>query len=205
MAHSNDLLAEERYGQAAAALHEVVERVATVLGTEHPRVLALRQRRAAILVVGGDFRTALPEFDTLASAFARTQGPTGDAAMACLRQAAHCRAGLGQVTTALRQFRQVLTHVRAAEGDVSTTALELRRDIGLLLLAEGDVEAAKAEFVSLYEDLGVVYGPDHEESQEVGDLLTRLRFSGERQPPARFDDGSARSHQTGGPVTRRSG
>ncbi|WP_091458071.1 hypothetical protein [Micromonospora inyonensis] len=112
--------------------------------------------------------------------------------MACLRQAAHCRAGLGQVTTALRQFRQVLTHVRAAEGDVSTTSLELRRDIGLLLLAEGDVEAAKAEFVSLHEDLGVVYGPDHEETRDVADLLTRLRFSGERQPPARFDDGSAR-------------
>ncbi|MEV4496016.1 hypothetical protein AB0J84_09945, partial [Micromonospora arborensis] len=30
---------------------------------ESPRVLGLRQRRAAILVIGGDFRQALPEFD----------------------------------------------------------------------------------------------------------------------------------------------
>ncbi|MEH1017454.1 serine/threonine-protein kinase [Micromonospora sp. CPCC 206060] len=177
VAHSNDLLAEERYAQAAEALHEAVDRAAKVLGAEHPRVLALRQRRAAILVIGGDFRTALPEFDALASVFARSQGPTGDAAMACLRQAAHCRAGLGQATTALLQFRQVLAHVRVAEGDVSTQALELRRDIGLLLLAERHVEAANAEFVSLYEDLCVVYGPDHEETRIVGDLLTRLSLT----------------------------
>ncbi|GLY24437.1 serine/threonine-protein kinase [Micromonospora sp. NBRC 101691] len=180
VAYSNDLLADERYAHAAEALHEMVEQAGAVLGAEHRRVLALRQRRAAILVIGGDFRTALPEFDALASAFARTQGPTGDATMACLRQAAHCRAGLGQATTALRQFRQVLAHVRAAEGDVSTTALELRRDIGMLLLSERDTEAAKAEFVPLHEDLCVVYGPDHEETREIAAVLVRLRTIGDR-------------------------
>ena len=48
---------------------------AAALGAENPQVLALRSRRAAILVIGGDFRRALPEFDALADAYARTAGP----------------------------------------------------------------------------------------------------------------------------------
>ncbi|MEU4477731.1 protein kinase [Micromonospora sp. NPDC023966] len=178
VAHSNDLLADERYAQAAEALQHVIEPAAAALGLENSRVLQLRQRRAAILVIGGDFRDALPEFDSLAAAFARTEGPNSDDAMACLRQAAHCRAGLGQATTALRQFRQVLAHVRAVEGDASSTALELRRDIGMLLLAERNVEQANEVLLPLYEDLCVVYGPDHEESREIGDILTRLKLAG---------------------------
>ncbi|MEV4214040.1 serine/threonine-protein kinase [Micromonospora sp. NPDC049662] len=178
VSHSNDLLADERYAQAAEALQQVIEPAAAALGVENSRVLALRQRRAAILVIGGDFRQALPEFDALYSAFARTGGPTGDDALACLRQAAHCRAELGQATTALRQFRQVLTHVRASEGDVSSDALELRRNICRLLLSEGNVEQAVAELVPLHEDLCLVNGPDHEETQEIADVLTRLRLTG---------------------------
>ncbi|GAB3152811.1 serine/threonine protein kinase PkaE [Micromonospora sonneratiae] len=178
LSHSNDLLAEERYAQAAEALQQVITPASAALGVENPRVLTLRKRRAAILVVGGDFRQALPEFDALYSAFARTSGPTGVDALSCLRQAAHCRAELGQATVALRQFRQVLDHVRAAESDVSTEALELRRDIGILLLAEGDLDQAAAELVPLHEDLCLVYGPDHEETQEVADVLLRLRRAG---------------------------
>jgi serine/threonine protein kinase len=180
VAHSNGLLADERYAQAAEALQQVIEPAAAELGLDSPRVLQLRQRRAAILVIGGDFREALPEFDALAVAFARTRGSNSDEVMACLRQAAHCRAGLGQATTALRQFRQVLAHVRTAEGDASSTALELRRDIAMLLLAERDVEQAKAELLPLYEDLCVVYGQDHEETREIGDILTRLRIATKR-------------------------
>jgi hypothetical protein len=175
-AHSNNLLADERYAQAAESLRHVIEPAAAALGPEHPRVLTLRQRRAAILVIGGDFRTALPEFDALAAAFARTKGPHSAEAMACVRQAAHCRAGLGQATTALRQFRQVLAQVRATEGDASSTALELRRDIAMLLLTERDVERAEAELLPLHDDLRLVYGPDHEETREIGDILTRIRL-----------------------------
>ncbi|SCG14833.1 Serine/threonine protein kinase [Micromonospora echinofusca] len=178
LSHSDDLLAEERYTQAAEALQQAIKPAAAALGVENPRVLALRQRRAAILIIGGDFRQALPEFEALYSAFRRTGGPTGDDALACLRQIAHCRAELGQGTVALRQFRQVLTHVRAAEGDVSSDALELRRNIGMLLLAEGNVGRAVAELMPLHEDLSLLYGPDHEEAREIADVLTRLRRAG---------------------------
>ncbi|MEO3777956.1 serine/threonine-protein kinase [Micromonospora sp. B11E3] len=174
---SNDLLAEERYAQAAEALQRVVEPAGAALGREHPQVLRLRQRRAAILVVGGDARRALPEFDSLAAAFARTRGPNNDEALACLRQAAHCRAELGQATAALRQFRQVLARVRAVESDVSTVALELRRDIGTLLFTEGDVAGAEAEVAALRDDLHLVYGAEHELTREVADLLARIELA----------------------------
>ena len=183
MSHSNDLLAEERYTQAAEALQQAIEPAAVALGVESPRVLVLRQRRAAILVIGGDFRRALPEFDALYAAFVRTGGPAGDDALACLRQAAHCRAELGQASVALRQFRQVLTHIRAVEGDVSSDALELRRNIGMLLLTEGSVERALDELVPLHEDLSLVYGPDHEETREIAEVLARLRGVGEIASP----------------------
>src|SRR5690606_586151 len=113
VAESDTLLAEERFAQAAEDLQQASSVAADALGAERPRVLGLRSRRAAILVIGGDFRRALPEFDALADAYARTAGPTSRDALDCLRQAAHCRAQLGQTTMALRQFQQVLTHVRA--------------------------------------------------------------------------------------------
>lgn len=177
VARSDDLLADERFTQAAAALARVAAPAAEALGPHHPRVLGLRRRRAAILILGNDYGAALPEFDALAAAYARVKGPDSDEAMACLRQAAHCRAGLGQATAALRQFRQVLAHVRAAEGDASATALDLRRDIVLLLLAEQDTDQAAAELEQLHADLHVVYGADHEDTVEVGDLLARLRLA----------------------------
>ncbi|WP_328415021.1 hypothetical protein OG470_22030 [Micromonospora sp. NBC_00389] len=97
--------------------------------------------------------------------------------MECLRQAAHCRAELGQATTALRQFRQVLTHVRAASGDVSPTALDLRFNIGILLVSEDKAAEAADELQPLHDDLCVVYGPEHELTREVADLLARLRLA----------------------------
>jgi hypothetical protein len=36
----------------------------------------VRTRRAAILLLGGDYRHALSEFDALAGPYARTAGPT---------------------------------------------------------------------------------------------------------------------------------
>jgi hypothetical protein len=55
--------------------------------------------------------------------------------------------------------------------------LELRRNIGALLLSEGDADAAAEEFEPLYQDLCLLFGPEHEESQEVSDMLARLRLA----------------------------
>lgn len=174
---SDALLDDERFAQAAEVLQNVIGPASAALGSENPQVLQVRKRRAAILVIGGDYRRALPEFDALATAYARTAGPTSDDALDCAKEAAYCRAELGQNTAALREFREVLTRVRAAAGDANPVALEVRRSIAMLLLAEGKVSEARAEVEPLYEDLCVVYGPDHEEAREVADILARLRLA----------------------------
>jgi hypothetical protein len=72
VSRSDALLEDERFTQAADALRQAIGPAARALGPESPRVLRLRERRAAILVLGGDFRSALPEFDALAAAYSRT-------------------------------------------------------------------------------------------------------------------------------------
>jgi hypothetical protein len=171
------LLDEGRFAQAAEALTVIIERASTVLGADSDRVLGLRAWRAAILVLGGDARRALPEFDALAPAYARAAGPDSPDALDCLEQAAHCRAELGDITTAIGQFREVLEQRRANDGDASPTTLDLRRNIGTLLASDGRIAEAQQVLQPLYDDLCVVYGQDREESREVRGLLARLRFA----------------------------
>ncbi|WP_371930482.1 serine/threonine-protein kinase [Streptomyces poriferorum] len=175
-AHSDALLEEERFAQAAEVLGEVIEPAARVLGAESKRVLALRKNRAAIQLLGGDYRAALPEFDALADAYARTDGPTGASARACRAQAARCRAELGQATDALAALRGLLDVVRTVDSDLSEEAVELRRDIGMLLLAQGQAAEADRILRPLHDDLCVVFGADDEMTEEVAEALSLIRL-----------------------------
>ncbi|MCX5400825.1 serine/threonine-protein kinase [Streptomyces sp. NBC_00102] len=173
-AHSDALLEEERFVQAAEVLGEILGPAARALGAESRKVLELRTHRAAIQLLGGDYRAALPEFDALADAYARTDGPTGERARACRAQAARCRAELGQVTDALFALRGLLDVVRAVDGDLSEEAVELRRDIGMLLLAQGQAADAHRILKPLHDDLCLVFGPADEMTQEVGEALALI-------------------------------
>lgn len=175
-AHSEALLEEERFAQAAEVLGEVIEPAARALGAESKRVLALRKNRAAIQLLGGDYRAALPEFDALADAYARTDGPTGAPARACRAQAARCRAELGQATDALAALRGLLDVVRTVDSDLSEEAVELRRDIGMLLLAQGRAAEADRILRPLHDDLCVVFGADDEMTEEVAEALSLIRL-----------------------------
>ncbi|MGP3953892.1 hypothetical protein [Streptomyces sp. 7N604] len=170
-----DLADGGRFTQPADVLKAAIGPAATALGAQNPRVLGLRRQRAAVLMAGGDFRRALPEFDALAAAYARTAGPSGRDALECRRHAAHCRANLGQATAALREFQDILEIVSDADGDASETALDLRRSIGILLFSEGRRTEAEEVLDALHEDMCVVLGEDHEETREIADLLARLR------------------------------
>ncbi|MBB5153712.1 serine/threonine-protein kinase [Saccharopolyspora phatthalungensis] len=174
---SDALLEEARYAQAAEMLQNVIEPAGEVLGAESLQVLSLRRRRAAILVIGGDYRLALPEFDALAAAFTRTEGAGSESAVECLQQAALCRAELGQVTAALRQFRDVLVRLRATDGDASPMAFDVRRLIGMLLLSENKVQEAWDTLQPLYDDLCLVRGKSDESAQEVRAILARIRLA----------------------------
>ncbi|MFD9207913.1 protein kinase [Streptomyces sioyaensis] len=175
-AHSNALLEEERFAQAAEVLGEVIGPAAQALGAESSDVLELRRQRAAIRFLGGDYRQALPEFDALADAYARTAGVTSEDARVCRTQAAHCRAELGQVTVALQQFQTILGQVRAIESDASDEAIDLRRSIGFLLLAESRLSEARSMLEPLHTDMCVVYGPDDDETREIAEALARIDY-----------------------------
>lgn len=173
-AHSDALLEEERFAQAAEVLGEVIEPAALALGSESKPVLKLRRQRAAIRLLGGDYRAALPEFDALADAYARIAGPTGEQARACRAQAARCRAELGQVTAALAALQGVLNVVRAVDSDVSEEAVELRHNIGMLLLAQGRTVEARQVLEPLHQDMCMVFGPDDEMTVEIAEALALI-------------------------------
>ncbi len=175
-AHSDALLEEERFAQAAEVLGEVIEPAALVLGGESKQVLALRRQRAAIRLLGGDYRAALPEFDALADAYARVAGPTGEHTRACRAQAARCRAELGQVTEALATLKAVLDVVRTVDGDLSEESVELRHNIGMLLLAQGRASEARHVLEPLHQDLCTVFGPDDEMTVEIAEVLAVIRL-----------------------------
>ncbi|MDQ0797551.1 tetratricopeptide (TPR) repeat protein [Streptomyces sp. B1I3] len=183
-AHSDALLAEERFAQAAEVLGEIIEPAPRALGAENRKVLELRTQRAAIQLLGGDYRAALPEFDALADAYARTGGPSSTQARACRAQAARCRAELGQATDALGVLRAVLDVVRAVDGDVSEEAVELRRDIGMLLLAQGETPEAQLILAPLHDDLCLVYGPADDMSEEVAEALALIEIELDLEGPA---------------------
>ncbi|MEU4264323.1 serine/threonine-protein kinase [Streptomyces argenteolus] len=175
-AHSDALLDEERFAQAAEVLGEIIDPAARALGPESRKVLELRTQRAAIRLLGGDYRAALPEFDSLADAYARTGGTSGVQARACRAQAARCRAELGQVTDALTALRGVLDIVRTVDGDASEEAVELRRDIGMLLLAQGLASDAQLVLAPLHDDLCLVFGAEDDMTEEVAEALALIKL-----------------------------
>nr|WP_042398566.1 serine/threonine-protein kinase [Streptacidiphilus carbonis] len=171
---SDALLVEERFTQAVDVLSAVVEPAARALGSDSREVLDLRKQRAVIRFLGGDYRAALPEFATLADAYARTAGPTSTPARECRAQAARCRGELGQVTQALQELQGVLNVVSGLDGDVSEEAIDLRHGIAVLLLAQGRVAESVHLLEPLYEDLVMVYGPGDELAIEVAETLFRI-------------------------------
>ncbi|XRQ08588.1 protein kinase domain-containing protein [Actinomadura welshii] len=173
---STELLVSDRFAQAADVVEAVLGPAAKVLGPESPDLLKLRFHRALILFLGGDSRSALPDFDALADAYARTAGPSSVRALESRRYAAHCRANLGQNTDALDQFQRLLDDVAAADSHASELALDIRYSIGMLLLSAGDKGAAEQVFESLYQDHAVIDGPGDERTREIADLLTRIRL-----------------------------
>ncbi len=186
-AHAEQLVDDGRFAQAAEVIEAVVAPAAQALGPDSKRVLGLRRRRAAYMLLGGDYRAALLEFDALAEAYVRTEGPSAESARLCRAQAARCRGELGQVTEALTTLRSILDVVRAVDGDVSEEAVELRRDIGMLLLAQGNAAEAQTILQPLLEDLHVVFGREDEMAVEVKEALELIRLGLDGPPGAGGD------------------
>ena len=164
------LVDDGRFTQAAEVLSAVVERAA---GRTEPAVLDARLTRALALFLGNDYRRALPEFLSLSEALA----PDQERMLECRRQAAYCRAELGDIPAALRDFRALLTEISRIEetGTNSFSRYVSRSDSCCPRL--GHATEAEQELGSVLSDLIAVYGPDDPEVMEVRTALTRLRAS----------------------------
>lgn len=175
------LLDDQRFTQAADVMNDMIAPAARALGRDNKIVLDLRKRRAVSQLLGGDFRAALPEFDTLVRAYGRVEGPQSENALQCRAQAARCRGALGQATAALAELRAALDGVRSREGDVSEDAIELRHDIGMLLLSQGRLGEAIAVLEPLCADLELVYGAEHDLTRDVAEALALAKVTRDRQ------------------------
>ena len=171
------LIDDARFTQAARVAEDALEAAGTRLPPLHPQLLGLRSTYAAALFLGGDYRRALHTFDDLAGAFERAAGPDDVRVRDCRKQAAYCRAALGDVETAIAAFTTLLEEEVQRSGITrSDEALELRRQIGILLLAAQRLSEAEAVLRPLHDDLLTARGSNDDDLQDVRNLLTRIRL-----------------------------
>lgn len=170
------LLDADRFSQAAEVLADVIDPASAERGPDNPKVLELRLTHAAALFLGGDFRRALPELDGLAAVFARVAGPTDERAIDCRKQAAYCHAELGDFEQARREVEGLQPQVAARFGDLSEEALAGRLDIARFEAAAGRDDEAGTALRALHGDAVRALGLAHPVTEEVRDMLARIRF-----------------------------
>ncbi|MGO4649127.1 serine/threonine-protein kinase [Nocardia sp. 2YAB30] len=170
----DELLAEDRYAQAADLLAPVIDSAAESQGPDSTKVLGLRERVAAAWAVGGEHRRARVEFDALADAYQRVEGRFSASAWECRAASARCRMGLGDVEGGLGELEELLADMVACGGDGSEAVLELRVEIAELFCETGDVESARRLLEPLHADLCVLRGANDELAEYVAQMLRRL-------------------------------
>ena len=167
--HAVELIDAERGSQAAEVLGEIIPYV-----SDQTQALELREVRAAALFLAGDYRQALPEFDSLAVAHARAYGPDAEQTLACRRQAAYCRLELGDLAEALAEMRAVLVGYRSRGQERDPDILMLRRTIAGLQIATGQQQQARDALPALHAEVCEALGGDDPLVAELRDMMTRL-------------------------------
>ncbi|HEX5402061.1 MAG TPA: serine/threonine-protein kinase [Pseudonocardiaceae bacterium] len=165
-----DLADEGRFTQAA----ELLAGFLASAPRHGPAMLNLRLQLAGTLVLGGDYRRALPEYQRLARELAALRGEEDEEVLGCRTQIALCHAELGELTDAVREFRVILDVQRRVHGPSHTEVFELRRQIGLLLASSGDVSSATRELHNLLVDEERELGPEHPDVRNLRAVLRRL-------------------------------
>ncbi|MGW5440229.1 protein kinase domain-containing protein [Nocardia asteroides] len=171
----DELLDLDRYAQAADALAAVIDNAAEAHGVDSPDVLELRREVAAAWALGGEYRRALTELDSLARTYLRVEGKFSESAWEVRAMSARCQMQLGEIDGGLAALRALLTDIVAASGDSCEHALQLRADLAELLAGTGDVAGALDLLEPLYEDLLVLRGPDNPMTVDVLARLADLR------------------------------
>lgn len=165
-----DLAENGRFTQAAELLSRRLRDAA-----EPPaELLNARLQLAHTLLLGGEYRRALPEFEVVVGILVDRDGPDDVEVLRCRVQIATCQAELGELTPAIAELNDVLERWNRL-GDTGSELLDLRRQIALLLASSGDLDAAETALWALRRDKERLWGPAHPEVRELDDLLLRVR------------------------------
>ena len=166
-----DLAEDGRFTQAAELLADLLDEAPVY----DLAMRAVRLQYANTLLLGGEYRRALPEFRRLVVELAESRGKNDEKVLFCRSQMATCLAELGEITEALHEFQIVLDahkRVRAADDEVM---LDLRRQIGLLFASSGDLHSAHRVLAGLLIDSRQALGANHPDVVELRELVNRLR------------------------------
>ncbi|GAB2594247.1 protein kinase [Paractinoplanes abujensis] len=168
---------DERFGQAADALATMLRYVAPIYGQRSPEVLEARLDYAGMLVLAGDYRTALPVIEQLITDLRARYGPDHELIRECRQQVATCQAELGEATEALRTLRSL------AADDPGPASYPLRHQVALIEGGRGHFREALEVLDSLLRDMQAQPGSepsDIEDVQAVRDHLSRVALAGGR-------------------------
>lgn len=142
----------------------------TSLELSRPQPRGVRLQLANTLLLGGDYASALPQYENLIADVAPERGPEDPDVLAWQVQAAICRDALGQSQEALAQLGPVLDIQRRRLGELDPEVVELRRHIALLRASSDQARRALADLRALMAELG----PRHPETAEIAEIIHRL-------------------------------
>jgi tetratricopeptide (TPR) repeat protein len=168
------LAEEERFSQAADALRSALRSAVGGHGAKHPKILDLRLDLASMLLLAGDYRRALPEFERLTTDLAERLGPNDELVWYCRQQAATCQAELGEATEALRSLRALLADQQRVLSAGAAETFALRHQIALLTAGVGDVDDARRQLQELLAQVRQVQGPNSPDASDIEALLAHL-------------------------------
>lgn len=164
-------LAEDgRFTQAA----ELLSRRLRGAPESRGELLNARLQLAHTLLLGAEYRRALPEFERIAEELTERDGPDDVEVLRCRVQIATCRAELGELTAAIAELNEVLER-RARLGEAGPDVLDLRRQVALLLASAGELDSAEAALQELQRDMEGLLGARHPEVRDIAELLSRVR------------------------------
>ncbi|GJF03858.1 hypothetical protein PSD17_28170 [Pseudonocardia sp. D17] len=140
---ANSLAQQSRHSQAATVLAAAVAPATQAFGAVAPQVLQLRVELAETQFNAGDYAGAEPVFRDLATDLADAQDADTDLVWRCRRQAATCRALIGDTGEAVRQLTALMIEHHARSG-ADDEVQELREQLRLLgVEVEVEVEVGR--------------------------------------------------------------
>ncbi|MEV0664261.1 protein kinase [Actinomadura luteofluorescens] len=170
MEEAQRLVADDQFSQAVDVLTAAIER------SGHDALLAAEVRfgLANVLFLADSHRRALAEFEAAEPTFLATYGEMDRAVLDCRYYMATCRAALGEDTTALASFADLLSHWVPA-GPEDGRAEDMRKQVGVLHARGGRVREAMTTFEELRPAIVLRYGESSPEVREVDAYIAKLR------------------------------